>query len=402
VLHKTVKISPLRLFLFLFVFAIGSQAADRLSEPVIRETVDKIIPPLMQAHNIPGVAVAVAIDGESTFFNYGVASRETREPITSETLFEIGSISKTFTATLATYAALNGDLSLSENVSKYLPSLAGSSFDTISLVHLGTHTSGGLPLQVPGEIKNNDDLMKYLKNWHPPYAPGTNRVYSNVGIGLLGMVTAERMHQPFEDAMEKMLLPALGLTHSYINVPADQMPRYAQGYTAEDKPIRVSPGVLGSEAYGIKSCSSDMIRFLIANMQSTPSRSAEKDEKLHRAITDTHIGYFTAGEMTQDLIWEQYPYPVDLKRVLAGNSSQMINEATPVTQLSEPLPPQANVLINKTGSTNGFAAYVAFVPARKMGVVILANKRYGIEERVTAAYEILTQLDKRSSPVTDH
>ena len=105
--------------------------------------------------------------------------------------------------------------------------------------------------------------------------------------------------------------------------------------------------------------------------------------------------------MTQDLIWEQYPYPVELKRVLAGNSSQMINEATPVTQLSKPLPPQANVLINKTGSTNGFAAYVAFVPAKKMGVVILANKRYGIEERVTAAYEILTQLDKRAA-ATDH
>ena len=100
--------------------------------------------------------------------------------------------------------------------------------------------------------------------------------------------------------------------------------------------------------------------------------------------------------MTQDLIWEQYPYPVELKRVLAGNSSTMINEATPATQLRTPLPPQANVLINKTGSTNGFAAYVAFIPAKKMGIVILANKRYGIDQRVTAAYEILTQLDMRS------
>jgi CubicO group peptidase (beta-lactamase class C family) len=310
----------------------------------------------------------------------------------------MGSISKTFTATLAAYAQLNGDLSLSENVSKYLPGLRDSSFDKISLIHLGTHTSGGLPLQVPESIKNNDDLMEYLKHWHPPYAAGTYRVYSNVGIGLLGLVTAERMHRPFEEAMESMLLPALGLTRSYINVPADQMSRYAQGYTAEDKPIRVSPGVLGSEAYGIKSCSSDMIRFLIANMQPAASAGfAEKAEKLQRAINDTHTGYFTAGEMTQDLIWEQYPYPVELKRVLAGNSSRMINEATPVTQLREPLPPQANVLINKTGSTNGFAAYVAFIPARKMGIVILANKRYGIDERVTAAYEILTELGRRST-----
>ncbi len=260
-LRKTVKISLLLLFPLLFAFATGSQAADRLSEPVVREMVDKIIPPLMKAHNIPGMAVAVAVDGKSSFFNYGVASQETREPITSETLFEIGSISKTFTATLAAYAQLNGDLALSENVSKYLPSLAGSSFDKISLVNLGTHTSGGLPLQVPPDIKNNDDLMEYLKRWHPPYPAGTYRVYSNVGIGLLGMVTAGRMHRPFEEAMEKMLLPALGLTRSYINVPADQMPRYAQGYTADDKPIRMSPGVLGSDPVPDRKHAADAPRF---------------------------------------------------------------------------------------------------------------------------------------------
>lgn len=399
-LRNTLRTSPL-LFLFFLAVAVDSAAADRLGEPVVRETGDKIIRPLMQAHNLPGMAVAVAIDGKSTFCNYGVASRETGQPITNETLFEIGSISKTFTATLAAYAQLNRDLSLSESVSKYLPSLRGSSFDKIRLLHLGTHTSGGLPLQVPENIKNNDQLMEYLKHWHPPYAAGSYRVYSNVGIGLLGMVTAERMHRPFEDAMERTLLPALGLTQSYINVPTDQMPRYAQGYTADDKPIRVSPGVLASEAYGIKSCSSDMIRFLISNMQPTPLGSVEKDDKLHHAISDTHTGYFTAGEMTQDLIWEQYPFPVELKRLLAGNSSTMINEAMAAKELSKPLPPQADVLINKTGSTNGFAAYVAFIPTKQMGIVILANKSYEIDQRVTAAYEILTQLDMRSSPTNN-
>ena len=282
---------------------------------------------------------------------------------------------------------------MSDHVSKYLPPLRGSSFDRISLLDLGTHTSGGLPLQVPEDIKTDDGLIDYLKHWTPAYPPGTHRVYSNVGIGLLGMIAAESMHRPFDDAMEKTLLPALGMTHSYIHVPTDQMSRYAQGYTHDDKPIRVSPGVLSSEAYGIKSSSSDMIRFLTANMRPAAADATSTDEKIKRALIDTHTGYFTAGEMIQDLAWEQYPYPVELKRLLAGNSSTMLMQPTTATKLRESLPPQGNVLINKTGSTNGFAAYVAFVPAKGMGVVLLANKSYPIPARVTAAYGILARLD---------
>lgn len=369
-------------------FTLRSFAAGGVDEHKVKDAVDQVILPLMGEQNIPGMAIAVTIDGKSYCFNYGVASRETQQAITSETLFELGSISKTFTATLTSYAQIEGDLWLTDSASKYLPALRGSSFDHISLINLATHTSGGLPLQVPDEIKDNDQLMGYLEHWKPTYAAGAFRVYSNVSIGLLGMIAAQSIHQPFEDAIEKRFFPELGMTQSYINIPADQIKRYAQGYTRMDEPARMSPGVLASEAYGIKSSSADMIRFIAANMQTT-----KLDEKLQRAIIATHTGYFTAGELMQDLIWEQYPYPIDLKRLLAGNSEEMVYGDNPATWLSEPLQPQANVWINKTGSTNGFGAYVAFIPAKKLGIVILANKNYPLDARVTAAYKILTQLD---------
>ena len=356
----------------------------------ISRVMDSVIRPLMQEYEIPGMAVAVIVDGKSYFYNYGVASLKTRQPITDKTLFEIGSASKTFTATLASYAQVKGKLALSDNASKYLPSLRGSSFDNVSLVNLGTHTAGGLPLQVPDAIYNDDQLTDYFRQWQPSYAAGTYRVYSNSSIGMLGMIAARSMNEPFDDAIEKKLFPMLGITHSYINVPSDQMKNYAQGYTKQGAPIRLNAGILSSEAYGVKASAPDMIRFVAANMG-----MVKVDSELQRAINETHTGYFRAGEITQDLIWEQYPYPVELKTLLAGNSAEMAYQATKVTALSPPLQPQANAFINKTGSTNGFATYVAFVPGQKLGIVMLANKNYPIAQRVSAAYQILTRLGGR-------
>src|SRR5205814_5041736 len=182
-------------------------------------------------------------------------------------------------------------------------------------------------------------------------------------------------------------LPALGMKSSYINVPEAKLASYAKGYTKEDAPIRMASGVLSSETYGIRTTVADMIRFVEANMD-----SIGLDDKLQRAITATHTGYFKAGPMTQDLIWEQYPYPVPLKTLLEGNARKIIFNATPVTQLNPPEQPRDDVWINKTGSTNGFGAYVAFVPNKRLGIVILANKSYPIADRVTAAYQILMSL----------
>lgn len=363
-----------------------SHAADNLQQRV-KNTVDTAMRPLMAKYRIPGLAVGVIVANKPYVFCYGVASTETRRPVTRDTLFEIGSVSKTFTATLASYAQVTGYLSLSDTTSKYLPVLRGSKFGTVSLLNLGTHTPGGLPLQVPENVGNNDALMQYFKNWRPAYKPGTYRTYSNVGIGTLGWITAKSMGQDFSTLMEQRLFPALGMKSSYIHVPEAKMTDYAQGYTTEDAPIRMAAGVLSQEAYGVRTTAPDMVRFVEANMNLIPL-----DRKFQRAIAETHTGYFQAGPMTQDLIWEQYPYPVGLKTLLEGNSSTMAFDATPVTEIQPPESPRVDVWINKTGSTNGFAAYVAFVPEKGLGIVILANKNYPIDARVTAAYKILTAL----------
>ncbi|MGF6489205.1 CubicO group peptidase (beta-lactamase class C family) [Pseudomonas frederiksbergensis] len=118
------------------------------------------------------------------------------------------------------------------------------------------------------------------------------------------------------------------------------------------------------------------------------------EKPLQQAIATTHTGYYTVGEMTQGLGWERYNYPATLDTLLAGNSSQMAFEAHEVQPLNPPQPQHDHVLINKTGSTGGFGAYVAFVPVKDIGIVILANKNYPNPERIKIAHKILSALDK--------
>jgi beta-lactamase class C len=388
-LKKALRLSPLLLSLCASLpgMATASPAPD--IDTVVQDAAQAV----MRQYHIAGMSIAVTAHGQQRFYNYGLASRASGQPVSSDTLFELGSISKTFTATLATYAQASGHLSLNDHPGKYLPALQGSAFDRVSLMHLGTHTAGGFPLQVPDEVQNTAQLMDYLKHWQPQYAAGSKRTYANPSIGMLGMITATSMGLPYEQALEQQLFPRLGLTASYLTVPAEKLPLYAQGYDKQDAPVRLNPGVLANEAYGVKSSARDLLHFVEANLGLTQPEPAIK-----RALSDTHTGYYQLGQsgqlgaMTQDLIWEQYAWPVKLETLVAGNSNTMAYETQAVTPLTPPLPPQLAVWINKTGSTNGFGGYVAFVPQKNIGIVILANKNYPNEARVKLAYGILSGL----------
>jgi beta-lactamase class C len=165
------------------------------------------------------------------------------------------------------------------------------------------------------------------------------------------------------------------------------MSNYAWGYDRENKPGRVSPGVFAAEAYGVKSSAADMMRFVRANME--PQRL---QGPIRRAVDRTHVGFFRVGDMVQGLGWEQYRYPVTLDQLLAGNSQRVIMEPNAVTRITSPQAQSRGTLFNKSGSTRGFSAYVAFIPEQKIGIVMLANKNYPIPARITAAYAILAQL----------
>jgi beta-lactamase class C len=237
-------------------------------------------------------------------------------------------------------------------------------------------------------------MIAWLRRWQAEAAPGSRRRYSNPSLGLFGRAAAAALQSDFGDAVERQLFPALGLRHSHVRVPEGAMANYAWGYDKADKPVRVRPDVFDAETYGVKSSTADMIRFVQQNI--APDGLAAP---FRRAVEGTHVGFFQVGAMVQGLGWEQYRQPVTLERLLAGNGDRIMRESNPVTKLTPPQAAPAGTLFNKTGSTRGFGAYVAFMPAQKIGIVMLANKNYPVPARVQAAYAILEQLAPLKQPL---
>lgn len=352
---------------------------ERLAGPALRA--------LMKANGIPGLVLGVTREGRHATVALGVTARERGRPVMADTLFELGSVSKTFTVALAALAAERGRLDLSAPLGAALPEVAGTPFGALTAIDLATHATGGMPLQLPDGIRSEAALLGWLREWRSAAPPATRRSYSNVSIGVLGLLVARAFGTSFARAAEGELFAPLGLKSTFIEVPAGAKARYAMGYNKANAPVRVTPALLEPEAYGVKSTAADMLAFLDAQLGAT-----RVPEELARALARTHTGYFETANYVQEMIWERYPWPVALDRLLAGNSLDMALKPQPIARLDPPLAPVPASYVNKTGSTSGFGSYVVLLPARRLGIVLLANRNYPNAERVKTVYALIEAL----------
>ena len=356
----------------------------------LQALVSETIVPLMKQQQIPGMAVAVIYQGKPWFFTYGEADVARQRPVTRDTLFELGSVSKTFTGTAGGYAAASGRVRLNDPSAKYAPELEGTQWRQITLLQLATYTAGGLPLQLPDAVTDEKQLWDYYRNWQPQWLPGTMRRYSNASIGLFGALAVKKSGLGFAQYMQQHVLSPLKLEHTFFRVPDAEVNNYAWGYGSDGKPLRVNPGMLDAEAYGIKTTIADMATFMQANIDGPQLKNG--DPLLAKAIGEAQSGYYRAGEMYQGLGWEIWPLPLNAERLIAASANDIaLKPASVIPQRPARAPLPASWL-HKTGSTNGFGAYIAFIPERRVGIVMLANKNYPNPQRVTAAWHILSQL----------
>lgn len=360
------------------------------SQQSLQQVVHSAVATAMQQYQIPGMAVAITYHGQASYFNFGVASLANHTAVTSNTIFELGSVSKTFNTLLAGYAIDQGKVDLTAHPSQYWPALKGSAIDKATMLQLATYTAGGLPLQFPEQIKDNADMLQYFQQWQPTSTMGEQRQYSNPSIALFGYLVSRALDGNYSNLLTDKVLPALGLNQTYIDVPPSAQADYAWGYNKQLQPVRVNPAVLDAEAYGIKSNATDMLKYVQLQLDASTLAPAYQ-----RAIAATQVAYYQLGEMQQGLGWEQYSYPLAESALQQGNSSEMILQSHKVT----PMLASSNGarLFNKTGSTTGFGAYVVFIPERQLGIVLLANRYYPNTVRVDIATKITAWFEQTSA-----
>ena len=187
--------------------------------------------------NSPGAAVLVSRNGKILFQRgYGEADREKHLPITPDTQFRIGSITKQFTATCILQLQEQGKLSVNDSLAKFFPDFPRG--EEVKLHHLLTHTSGirsytdkpGFLESAPKFIKP-EDLINSFKNDPYDFSPGKGWHYDNSGYFLLGEIVAKVSGEPFADYLRKHIFEPLGMKHTGIHFRGIKLEHEAIGYS---------------------------------------------------------------------------------------------------------------------------------------------------------------------------
>ncbi|MDR3375198.1 MAG: serine hydrolase [Ancalomicrobiaceae bacterium] len=283
-----------------------------------------------------------------------------------ETTFQIGSIAKTFTATIYAQMLAEGRIAANQPVKAYLP--AGTAVPSyrdpdsgetveITIDQLARHTSGLPRQQAQAAYPYSDDrMLSSLERVTLRTRPGTKYVYSNLGTALLAKALEHVSGQSLADLVESRITRPMGLAHTRFFSEND--PNLPTGIDRADRPadpvLSTWPAYEGSG--GLVSSLGDMMRFLAANMNRAP-----KDGPV-------------TGVLDRLQAWQSVPCATQLE---GGQGCPSIDTGLAWSRLRSKVPGLSTIW--KNGMTKGFSSWIGFVdaegsPASNSGVVVLANQ----------------------------
>jgi beta-lactamase class C len=325
---------------------------DRQVREAVEEELDEILP---EDNNPGGAAVVVRIEGRTLFFNFGTATRG--KPITSDTLFNLASLGKTFDTTLLSMAAIKGELSLDDPVTKYIAELqSGGNINKIRLDQLVSYSSGfSMPQDQapwPDAHYTLPAFLQHLKTWKLPknHQQGKDYIYSHAAYMLLHVALERRFSMPYTELLNERLIRPLGLTstilpphrNSMAQLPPALMQRVVQNHDEHGKRVGKPGNVQGFYHWPgtgqMFSSARDMATFLTAQLGelSEPAVLPEAVKLAHKPIAANPPNFLQAQA------WE----------VRRG----------------------ALTIVDKNGALDNTSSYIGLAPDRRLGMIILSNR----------------------------
>ncbi len=294
-----------------------------------------------------GLSIGIIQNGQTTFYNYGETKKGNGELPTQKTIYEIGSISKTFCGNLLAIAVVEKKINLDDDIRNYLPQGFKNlelNNQPILIKHLANHTSG-LPT-IPDNLYSQEtfDILNPYKNYTKDMVysclntivltsePGKISNYSNLGMALLGIILENSYKKSFEElVIEKIAIPNK-MPDTKINLSASQLNNFANGHNESGE---FTPHWDFSSFYAagaLRSTTSDMLNYLNYNLL-----EADEATKLAHSTTTSNAGTSIA---------------------LAWHKMQRKNNKE---------------LIWHNGATGGFTSFCGFIKEKNCGFVVLSN-----------------------------
>jgi CubicO group peptidase (beta-lactamase class C family) len=358
------------LLLAAFVPFIGWQAAATAEAELLA-----LIKTRVDAKRNTGIVVGVLRgDAPPAIAAYGNPGPGAR-PLDADSVFEIGSITKVFTATLLLDMADRGLVKLDDPIGKYLPSsvrVPSRNGRQITLVDLATHTSGLPRLMtnlVPTDPGNPygsytvDQLYAFLTNHELTRDIGAQYEYSNVGMGLLGHVLALRAGKDYEEVVAERILRPLGMTHTGITMTPWMTQHLAVGHNLAGAPVPPWDVRTIAGAGALRSTLTDMLIFARANLN--PSAG-----KLQALMQDGHRARHATGRagLSVGLAWH-----------IRDENGQTI--------------------VWHNGGTGGYRTWMGFDAKRRTAAVVLTNSTQGADDLGVALLTTPPTRDRSSARV---
>lgn len=303
-----------------------------------------------------GMVVATVDQKGTNLIAVGQVSRNSKEKVDGDTVFEVGSVSKAFTGLLLANMVHRGEVKLDDPIAKYLPAsvkVPQRKDRQITLLDLATHTSG-LP-RLPDNLSPADDqdpyadytveqMYEFLTGYTLTRDIGATYEYSNYGAGLLGHILGLRAGTTYESLLIDRICVPLKMSDTAVTLSASMKSRLAQGHNAKGRPVAAWNIISLAGAGGIRSTADDLVKLAVACLGLAQTPLAPAMELAETPRRD------------------------------AGSKSTRMGLGWHITSR------HGKVLIWHNGATGGYHSYLGLDKKNKRAVVVLANTQSSIDD----------------------